>query len=145
MAVCMDDTAMQFVLAMLIIGHLAVVHQCLDACNEILGGPLLAWLLSLQVLQDAHGCWHRVSFPAGFGQGRQKLLPWLLSVSLHCQLASIVHAFLGIWCLGLQKHTWGGPCCLAECSWGGASSPGYGKIWRKSGKHLESHCRRLAG
>ena len=37
MAVCMDDTAMQFVLAMLIIDHLAVVHQCLDVCNEILG------------------------------------------------------------------------------------------------------------
>ena len=37
MAVCTDDTAMQFVLAMLIIDHLAVVHQCLDVCNEILG------------------------------------------------------------------------------------------------------------
>ena len=28
---------MQFVLTMLIIDHLTVVHQCLDACNEILG------------------------------------------------------------------------------------------------------------
>ena len=37
MAVCMDDRAMQFLLAMLIIDHLAAVHQCLDACNEILG------------------------------------------------------------------------------------------------------------
>ena len=37
MAVCTDDTAMQFILGMLIIDHLAVVHQCLDACNEILG------------------------------------------------------------------------------------------------------------
>ena len=37
MAVCMDDTAMQFMLMMLIIDHLAAVHQCLDACNEILG------------------------------------------------------------------------------------------------------------
>ena len=37
MAVCTDDMAMQFVLAMLIIDHLAVVHQCLDAYNEILG------------------------------------------------------------------------------------------------------------
>ena len=36
-AVCMDDTVMQFVLTMLIIDHLAVVHQCLDASNEILG------------------------------------------------------------------------------------------------------------
>ena len=38
----MDDTAMQFMLTMLIIGHLTVVHQCLDVCNEILGG--LSWL-----------------------------------------------------------------------------------------------------
>ena len=37
MAVCMDNTATQFVLAMLIIDHLAAVHQCLDACDEILG------------------------------------------------------------------------------------------------------------
>ena len=29
-AVCMDDTAMWFVLAMLVIDHLAVVHQGLD-------------------------------------------------------------------------------------------------------------------
>ena len=41
MAVCMDDMAMQFMLVMLIIDHLAVVHQCLDACNEILG--VLFW------------------------------------------------------------------------------------------------------
>ena len=37
MAVCMDYMVTQFVLAMLIIDHLAVVHQCLDACIEILG------------------------------------------------------------------------------------------------------------
>ena len=37
MAVCIYDMMMQFVLTMLIIDHLAVVHQCLDACNEILG------------------------------------------------------------------------------------------------------------
>ena len=36
MAVCMDDMAMQFMLTMLIIDHLAVVHQCLDACDKIL-------------------------------------------------------------------------------------------------------------
>ena len=41
MVVCMDDTVMQFVLTMLIIDHLAVVHQCLDACNKILG--VLYW------------------------------------------------------------------------------------------------------
>ena len=41
MAVCTDNTVMQFVLAMLIIDHLAVVHQCLDACNKILG--VLSW------------------------------------------------------------------------------------------------------
>ena len=37
MAVGMDNTAMQFMLVMLIIDHLAAVHQCLDACDEILG------------------------------------------------------------------------------------------------------------
>ena len=37
MAVCMDDMAMQLMLSVLIIDHFAVVHQCLDACNEILG------------------------------------------------------------------------------------------------------------
>ena len=37
MVICMDNTAMQFVLTMFIIDHLAVVHQCLDACSEILG------------------------------------------------------------------------------------------------------------
>ena len=39
MAVCTDDTAMQFTVTMLIIEHLAVVHQCLDACDKILGVP----------------------------------------------------------------------------------------------------------
>ena len=47
-------------------------------------GPLPAWLLSLQVLQDAHGCWHHLSCSDGFGRGKQKLLPWLLSVLLCC-------------------------------------------------------------
>ena len=37
MAVCMDDTATQLVLTVLIIDHLPMVHQCLDACSEILG------------------------------------------------------------------------------------------------------------
>ena len=41
MVVCMDDTAMQLVLLVLIIDHLTVVHQCLDACDEILG--VLSW------------------------------------------------------------------------------------------------------
>ena len=36
-AVCRDDMAMQLVLSVLIINHLAVVHQCLDPCNKILG------------------------------------------------------------------------------------------------------------
>ena len=36
-AVCMDDMAMQLVLSVLIIDHLTVVHQCLDACDKILG------------------------------------------------------------------------------------------------------------
>ena len=103
-----------------------------------LGGPLLAWPQSLPILQGAHGYWHCVSFLVGCSRGRQKLSPWSLSVPLCCQLASIVHASLGMWCLGLQKHTWGGPRCQVECSWGGASSPRYGQIWRRSGMHLES-------
>ena len=37
MAVCMDCTAMQLMLVVLIIDHLTEVHQCLDVCNEILG------------------------------------------------------------------------------------------------------------
>ena len=37
MAVCTDDMATQVLLAMLIIDHLAAVHQCLDSCNKILG------------------------------------------------------------------------------------------------------------
>ena len=37
MAVCIDNMVMQFVLMMFIIDHLTVVHQCLDACNKILG------------------------------------------------------------------------------------------------------------
>ena len=36
MAVCIDNMVMQFMLAMLIIDYLAAVHQCLDACDEIL-------------------------------------------------------------------------------------------------------------
>ena len=39
----MDDMAMQLMLSVFIIDHLAAVHQCLDACNEILGSsPSLA-------------------------------------------------------------------------------------------------------
>ena len=37
MAVCMDDMATEFMLAMLIIDHLTAVHQYLDVCNKILG------------------------------------------------------------------------------------------------------------
>ena len=40
-AVCMDDTATQLVLVVLIIDHLTAVHQCLDACYEIL--RVLSW------------------------------------------------------------------------------------------------------
>ena len=37
MVVCTDDTAMQLMLMVLIIDHLAAVHQGLDVCDEILG------------------------------------------------------------------------------------------------------------
>ena len=47
MVVCTDDMAMQFVLTMLIIDHLAAVNQCLDACDKILGSsPSLAKISS---------------------------------------------------------------------------------------------------
>ena len=36
MVVSTDDMATQLVFSVLIIDHLAVVHQCLDACNKIL-------------------------------------------------------------------------------------------------------------
>ena len=102
--VCTDDTATQFVLVMLIIDHLTVVHQCLDACHEILEvlsqpGHDIFEFSKMHMGVDV------VSFPVGFGQGRQKLLPWLLSVPLCCWLASIVHAFPGIWFSRLQRHT----------------------------------------
>ena len=41
MVVCTDYAATQFMLAMLIIDHLTVVHQCLDACDKIL--VVLSW------------------------------------------------------------------------------------------------------
>ena len=41
LAVCTDNMAMQFVLMMLIVDHLAVVHQCLDASDKIFG--VLSW------------------------------------------------------------------------------------------------------
>ena len=41
MAVCMDDMKMQLMLLVLIIDHLAVDHQCLDVCDEMLG--FLSW------------------------------------------------------------------------------------------------------
>ena len=36
MVLCTDDTAMQFMFPLLLVDHLTAVHQCLDACNEIL-------------------------------------------------------------------------------------------------------------
>ena len=64
MAVCMDHMAMQFMLMMLIIDHLAAVHQCLDECNKILGvlsqhghnissSPRCTWVLMSCVIP----CW----------------------------------------------------------------------------------------
>ena len=35
-ALCTDDTAMQFVLTVLLVDHLTAVQQCLDACDKIL-------------------------------------------------------------------------------------------------------------
>ena len=37
MVICLDDMVIQVMLTVLVIDHLAVVHQCLDVCNEILG------------------------------------------------------------------------------------------------------------
>ena len=64
MVVCTDDMAMQFVLAVLITDHLSAVHQCLDACDEILG--VLSWpgynLLEFSKMHMGvdvmcHSCW----------------------------------------------------------------------------------------
>ena len=81
-----------------------------------LGGTLQAWPQHPWVLQGAHGCWHHVSCPVGFSQGRQKLSPWSLSVPLCCLQAPIAHASPGIWFPGLQRCIWGGPCCPVGCS-----------------------------
>ena len=35
--VCTDDMVTQLMLSVLVIDHFAAVHQCLDACNKILG------------------------------------------------------------------------------------------------------------
>ena len=63
----------------------------------------------------------------------------LFSVSIHCTCISR-DLFPG-----LQRHIGGGPHCQAWCSWGGASCPGYTKIWGKSGMHLLSPSHRWAG
>ena len=55
--------------------------------------------------------------PIGFGQGRQKLLPWLLSVPLHCLQASIAHASPGIWfpgCKDLSEVVFAVQCDAGE-------------------------------
>ena len=60
----MDNMATQLVLTVLIIDHLTVVHQCLDACDEILG--VLSWLgydvfefseVHMGVDIICHSCW----------------------------------------------------------------------------------------
>ena len=42
MAVCTNNTVTHLMFSMLIIDHLTAVHQCLDACNKILG--VLSWI-----------------------------------------------------------------------------------------------------
>ena len=105
MAVCTDNMAMQFMLAMLIVDHPAAVHQCLDVCNKVLG----------VLCQPGHDVFKFSKMHMGVDivchslldlveEGRS-FLPWSLSVPLCCWLASTVHAFLGIWFPGLQRHT----------------------------------------
>ena len=91
MVVCMDDMATQFVLAMLIIDHLAAVHQCLDACNEILGvlsrpGYYLFEFSKMHMGVDVmcHSCWIRSRKAEAFAL--VAFCSSLLLVGIHCAL-----------------------------------------------------------
>ena len=94
MAVCMDDMAMQFVLAMLITDHLTAVHQCLDVCDKILGGsfpnlatislssPRYTWVLTSCVIP----CWIRSRNAESFAL--VAFCSSLLPVGIHCACIS---------------------------------------------------------
>ena len=93
MAVCTDYMAMQFMLAMLITDHLAVVHQCLDVCNKILhASPGLAmislsssrctWVLMSCVIP----CWNQSRKAEAFAL--VAFCSSLLPVGIHCACIS---------------------------------------------------------
>ena len=95
MAVCLDEKPMQLVLMVLIIDHLAAVHQCLGACDEILG--VLSWPghnifkfseVHMGVDIMCHSLVYSVEEGRSFCLGH--------SVPLCCQQASIAHASSGI-------------------------------------------------
>ena len=66
MAVCMDDMATEFMLAMLIIDHLTAVHQYLDVCNKILGVLSQPGHNLFEFSKMHMGVAMCVSFPVGF-------------------------------------------------------------------------------
>ena len=93
MVVCTDDTATQFVLMMLIIDHLAAVHQCLDACDKILGvlswsgynllsSPRHTWVLTSCIIP----CWIWLRKPEAFAL--VTFCSSLLPVGIHCACIS---------------------------------------------------------
>ena len=113
MVVCMDDMAMQLMLAVLIIDHLAAVNQCLDACNEILGvlsqpGYDIFEFSKVHMGVDivCHSLLDLVE------EGRSFHLGHFLFLFAACR-HPLEHASPRIWFLGLQRCIGGGPCCQA--------------------------------
>ena len=105
MAVCMDNTAMQFMPMMLIIDHLAAVHQCLDTCNKILGvlsqpGHNLFEFSKVHMGVDVvcHSLLDSVEEDRSFHLGR---FLFLFAAGRH----PLCMHFPGIWLPGLQRHT----------------------------------------
>ena len=93
MVVCTDNMAMQFMLMMLIIDHHAAVHQCLDACNEILG--VLSWpghnifefsKVHMVLMSCVIPCWIWLRKAKAFAL--VTFCSSLLSVGIHCACIS---------------------------------------------------------
>ena len=111
MAVCMDNMAMQLILMVLLIDHLAAVHQGLDACDEILGvlsqpGHNILKFSKAHMSVDimCHSLLDSVEEGRSFCLGHSLLL-------FTAGRQTIVHASPGIWFPGLQRCIRGGPHC----------------------------------
>ena len=113
MVVCIYDTVTQLMLLVLIIDHFAAVHQCLDACNEMLG--VLSWpghniLEFSEVHMGVDIMCHSLVYSVE--EGRNFCLGHSLFL-FAAKWSSIAHASPGIWFPGLQRHIRGDPHCQA--------------------------------